>query len=289
MKRLCIVVFAILIAAAASASTVVLKTGKKLDVARFETRGDLVVVFYADGRVESYPASLVDRGATDAANAVPTAVASPTPAGPRSPFLGALAKSGETGAVIKDEDVRHVEKEQEQGETQPEEKKEPSAAEIVLTGYDRNQLDDGSWEITANVSNKGGLPAKNVSVAVRALDKDGKVVGNGSGTLEGELAAGAAGTVKVKLAPTGSFVQLSFDLGWQELHPEPTPVPKPASTAGGAQGATPATAPVPRYGVAPGSSPNSVPQNPNARPPLLTSPQVAPAPPPPKGGGGSPS
>jgi hypothetical protein len=287
VKRLLIVIFAVLVAVTASASTVVLTTGKRLEVARFATQGDLVVLFYSNGRVESYPLSLLDRAATDAANAVPTAVPRPTPTGPRSPFLGAIARTGGTAPTIKDEDVRHVDEEEGNGEAKKEEEtKAPAAAEVVLSGYDRARLDDGSWEITANVTNKGGLAAKNVMVSVRALDADGKSVATGSGTLDGDLAAGAQGTVKIKIEPSGGFTQLGFDLGWQEIRPGPTPSPKTAGESTPTAAVPPAAA-APQYGMAPGSSPNAVPQNPNARPPLLSSPQVVPAPPPPKAGGGS--
>jgi hypothetical protein len=110
VKRLFMLVLALLVAGEAWAATVVLTGGKRIDVASYTVSGSYVTVQYANGRRESYPLSVVDLPATrDASGAKPSAAATPEPSGPHSPFLGARSSTGAGAVVVTDADVKHVE------------------------------------------------------------------------------------------------------------------------------------------------------------------------------------
>lgn len=79
MKRLLLIVAVLVVAAGADAATVVLKGGKRLDVASVQRQGNYYVVRLASGLLESYPAAAVDVEATRVANEVPAPPATPAP------------------------------------------------------------------------------------------------------------------------------------------------------------------------------------------------------------------
>jgi hypothetical protein len=282
VKKTLLIAVTVVAALGADAATVVLKGGKKLDVAGFQRQGNYLIVKYADGRAESYPAAAVDLEATRAANVVPGAPApAPTaaPSGPHSPFFGAQSTPGKPAVVVTDNDVQHVQPPDEgEGTGKPVAARGVlGEAEVVLVDYTKQKVDDTTWEVTATVVNKGGSPASGVSADVRLLDAKGVNVGAGTATLAGNLGPGQQGSLTARISSPIEPVQIGFSFRWTSLTPQPTPVPSPAAAAPPAAPAAkpPASAAAqkpPGYTVPPGSSPNTLASEPMAVPPNLTAP-----------------
>ncbi|MBP1621251.1 MAG: hypothetical protein H6Q02_2018 [Acidobacteria bacterium] len=284
--RALLVIVLMAAAAAADAATVVLRGGRKVEVASFEQRGNLIVMRHADGRVESYPLNAVDLEATRQANQV-AAPAAPvqTPTGPHSPFLAARSTPGAAATTVTNADVNMLAPTPEVGEAGA--TPTPDVlARVVLLNHQHRRVGDGQWEVAATIANQGGAPATGIVAAVRFLDAAGQVVGSGSATMAGPLAPQQQGTLNAVIAATVTPVQVAFDLQWQSLAEVAPPTPAatvsvPATPrAAPVAAAPPATAPV--YGRVVGSSPNSVPSNPNAqvRPGQVSNPGSVPPPPP---------
>jgi hypothetical protein len=256
------------LAAVVDAATVVLKGGRKVEVASYEQRGNLIVLRHADGRIESYPLTAVDLDGTRQANKE-TAPATPaaTPAGPHSPFFAARSTPGAAATAVTDADVNMLAPALGEGEaaTTP----TPDVlAQVVLLGHQHRQRGDGQWDVVATVVNQGGAPATAIVAAIRFLDAAGQVIGSGSATMAGSLAPQQQGTLNAVLSAEGMPVQLAFDLQWQSIREVPAPTAQatvaPRPPTGSAAVVPPPTMPV--YGRVEGSSPNSVPSNPNAVP-----------------------
>jgi hypothetical protein len=257
-------------AVAADAATVVLKGGRKVEVASFEQRGNLVVLRHADGRVESYPLTAVDLDGTRQANqvAAPAAPAA-TPTGPHSPFFAARSTPGAAATTVTDADVQMLAPTPAAGEGEA--TATPDVlARVVLLSHQHRQRTDGQWDVVATVANQGGAQAASVVATIRFLDAAGQVVGSGSASLAGPLAPQQQGTLNAVLGASATPVQVAFDLQWQsirEVPATPTPARTPVAArppAGPAAAAPPPTMPI--YGRVEGSSPNSVPSNPNSQP-----------------------
>jgi hypothetical protein len=281
-----------LAAFAADGAVVVLKGGKRLEVASFEQKGSFVVVKRSDGRVESYPLNSVDMNATREANNVPApAAAAPAAREPRSPFSSAVAEKGEASAVITDADVSHPAPIEQGLESDGEEEKAADpGANVVLITYDRRRIGDGQWELVATVANQGTQPASGVTVEIKFIGPDNAVLGSGTGSYQGNLAPQQQGTVAVKVAAPVEPARISADLRWQTIREVPaTPAPSPTAgpaprPSGGGAAAAPSMPNV--FGVPEGSSPNTVPSNPMAYPSpqrVPAAPQVPPPPSPPPG------
>lgn len=262
------VVAALVLAAEASAATVVLTSGKRLNVVSYTVSGTYVIMQYVSGRRESYPLSTVDLDATRQANGekAPVSVA-PQPAGPHSPFLGAKSIGRTASFAITDSDVSHV--------TTPapgEEKKQDAepTARVVLLGFDKRKVAEGQWDIIATVANQGANPVEGVSAQIRALDSEGKTIASSSGSLSGGLEPGKQGTITARLAMEGEPVQVGVDLNWQEIRPvqkppgtpKPTAAPKPAAESPKASATPP-----PGWSIPANASPNTLPSNMMALPP----------------------
>jgi hypothetical protein len=269
MRALLAIVF-LALAGFVDAATVVLKGGRRVEVASYEQRGNLVMLRYADGRIESYPLAAVDLEGTRQANLV-TAPATPaaTPAGPHSPFLAARSTPGAAAKTVTDADVQMLAPESAEGEAEA--SPTPDVlAQVVLLGHQHRQRGDGQWDVVATVANQGGAPASGIVAAIRFLDAGGQVIGSGSATIAGPLAPQQQGTLNAVLAADGIPVQVAFDLQWQSIREVRAPTPAAQATVaprppvGSAAAAPPPT--VPLYGRVDGSSPNSVPSNPNAIP-----------------------
>jgi hypothetical protein len=281
VKRLLLIVVAVAVAFGAEAATVVLKGGKKLDVSSFKRQGNYLVVKLPDGRTESYPMAAVDLDATQAANETATGHApAPTapPSGPHSPFFGAQSNPGKPVVVVTDNDVQHVTApdEAEPGAKPKAVQGATSEGEVVLVDYTRNKVDDGDWEVTATVVNKGGSPVTGVSGDVRLLDAKGASIGTGTATMAGTLAPGQQGSLTAKVACPVEPVQIGFSFRWTSVTPQPTPAPSPAAAAPAPAAKPPeAASRPPGYSVPPGSSPNTLASNPMAVPTNLTAPPTA--------------
>jgi hypothetical protein len=285
VKRVVVPITLLLLAQLAVAATVVLKGGKRLEVATFEQQGNYLVVMFEDGRAQSYPVSMVDMAATDEANGV-TRPQRPSPAapGPSSPFLSAVARKGEAVATIRDGDVAKVLSPESEATEEPKQQRIQAPARVVVTGYNWKLVGENTWEVTVNLANQGEFAASNLSVQVRGLDANGEETGRATGTLTGELAPGAQASTVVTLKGEEAVVQLAFDVRWQEIRlaapprEEVTPITAPAT----APPSAPAQAAPPQYGLAPGASPMAVPENPLALRDVTAVPQpVPPATPPP--------
>ena len=274
MKRLMLIVAVLLVAAAsAEAAKIVLKGGKQLVVASVQRQGNYFVVEHANGRFVSYPVSAVDLDATRVANEVPAPppeVAS-SALGPHSPFFGAQAKPGTPVIVVTDDDVQHVvpPDEVEEAAAAKVQTQAPTEGQVTLIDYAKQQVEDGLWEITATVINSGSLPVTGVSADVRLLDREGKAIGSGTGTLEGTLAPTQQAAVTTRVASAVEPIQIGFSFHWQSITPQATNAagePESATGSGeaGRKTAAPisaAPAPPPGYTIPPGSSPNTLPSN----------------------------
>jgi hypothetical protein len=272
VKKLAIVVAALFVAAEAGAATVVLTGGKRLDVASYTISGSYVVVQYANGRRESYPASVVDLQATREASGEKPGSASPVAAGPHSPFLAARSSAGEGAVVVTDADVRHIERavEGEEGEENKEEGAPATGSQVTLVSYEKKKVGDGEWEIAATVTNQGKTTVQGVNAVMRVLDDEGKPVATGSGSLPSKLDPGKQGVITARIPLQSEPFQVAIDLNWQEIRPAPTPVASPAPVGAAAAGSAPrppatspqaAASPPPGWSVPAGSSPNSLPAN----------------------------
>jgi len=284
LKKTAIWMVGLLVAADLAAATVVLKGGKRLEVASYVVGGSFVVVQYAGGRRESYPLAMVDLTATKVANGEK----SPAPAvaeeqGPHSPFLAARSSGKPRGPVVTDADVKHLEA-SESGEAPA--KEEPKAgsdeAQLVLLGYDRKKVGDKDWEITARIANQGKAAASNVVAAVRVVDASGKAVATGSGSLPGRLEPGKEGAISVQVSIDFEPSQFACDLSWQKIAQGPTsattgPAESPAAGAAAAPRPTPIP---PAFSIPKGASPNTLVYNPMGQAPPGVAPQVPPPPPP---------
>lgn len=252
MKKLAVLVVAIMILGLqASAATVVLKGGKQLQVESYTSKGSVVLVHYADGRVESYPVSAVDLTATASANAAPKATPGPKAAvGPQSPFADAMAPAGAPGLVVTDQDVGHFQK-GEPGSEQEGDKEAKSGAHgrVVLLNYQKNPAGDNTWDIVATVVNQGDAPVQAVSATIMAVDDQGKPVGSAPASLKDRLEPGQQAAMTARLTVTGPISTLSFDLSWQAIVPAPakaTPaVPGQAPAAAAQPSAAPPAMPTP--------------------------------------------
>jgi len=284
VKRVVVGLLAVLVAVSASAVTLVLKGGKRLEVAGYAKKGNAVVVQHPDGRFESYPLVAVDQAATDAANAVvtPPAVGPAAPEGPHSPFFGAQAGGGKAAAVLTDADVQHIAPAGEEGLT-PEE----SAAgqgQVVLLGYEKREAEPGLWEVTATVANQGTGTATNVTANISFIDAAGVAVARGSGKLEGVLEASQTGAITARIAANAEPAKVVFGMQWQGVQTA-SPGGAPAPPQG--PPAQPHAAPPPAslgergfYSVPADSSPMTVPTNPMGVTNLTAPPLVPQAPPP---------
>ena len=283
MKTITVFVAILLVTQLAGAATVVLKNGKRVEAAAVEQKGNYVMVVFADGRAQSYPVSMVDLAATDAANGVvrPQPEATP-PEGPSSPFLRAVARQGEAVATIRDGDVARILAPEPATEGKPKQEKSQAPARVTVTGYTWKLVGENTWEVTISLANQGEFAASAISVHVRGLDVGGAETGQTSGTLDGELAPGAQGTVVVTLKGQEAISQLAFDVRWQEIRPaaagseEVTPITVPRT-------ATPAPRPAqpPTFSIPAGASPLAVPENPLAVRDVTSAPQTVPPAPPP--------
>ncbi|MFN3413237.1 MAG: hypothetical protein ACK42L_04165 [Thermoanaerobaculum sp.] len=214
------------------AAVVVLKGGKKLEVASYEQKGNYVVVTLGNGKRASYPLTAVDLQATAAANAQPAApTPPPRPEPPRSPFAKAVAKAGTPAAVVTDADVQKVAPAGEEGAPAEEKAVEGSGREegVVVLGWSGREAGEGKWEITANLVNQGKVPVQNVAVAVRAM-AEGKALGTGSATYPGIVQPGQQFTVPVTVNAAEAPKQVIFSLNWQQITPVPAETPAPAPT-----------------------------------------------------------
>lgn len=232
MRRWVLALITVSLAASSWAAVVVLKGGKKLEVASYEQKGNYVVVTLPDGKRASYPLAAVDLQATAAANAQPVApTPPPKPEPPRSPFAKAVAKPGTPAALLTDADVQKVAPVGE-GEASAEEKagETPTREEgVVVLGWSGREAGEGKWEITANLVNQGKVPVQNVAVAVRAM-AEGKALGTGSATYPGTVQPGQQFTVPVTVTSPEAPKQVIFSLNWQQIAPAPAETPAAAPT-----------------------------------------------------------
>jgi hypothetical protein len=264
VRRALVLVGLLLLAIEAQAAVVVLKGGKRLDVASYTQKGNYVVVKYQSGRFESYPLSAVDLEATKIANGVKDAAPTPTPSGPHSPFLVAKSTAGASAVIVTDSDVgrfRPVEAAAE-GEAMP---AGEGAGRVVMAGYEKKQVGEGEWEVAVTAGNPGAELVQAVNLTVRALDATGKQLAAATGILPGDLAGGKQAVITVKIAASAEPVQFGFDFSWY-VPPKPTPTPtaapKSAKPASRPAAETAAAQPVPGMSIPAGSSPNAVPSNP---------------------------
>lgn len=229
MRRWLLALVTVSLAASSWAAVVVLKGGKKLEVASYEQKGNYVLVTLPDGKRASYPLTAVDLQATAAANAQPVApTPPPKPEPPRSPFAKAVAKPGTPAALVTDADVQKVAPAGEEGASSEEKAAETPAREegVVVLGWSGREAGEGKWEITANLVNQGKVPVQNVAIAVRAM-AEGKALGTGSATHPGVVQPGQQFTVPVTVSAPEPPKQVIFSLNWQQIAPAPAETPAP--------------------------------------------------------------
>lgn len=240
MRRALLAMTIASLAASSWAAVVVLKGGKKLEVASYEQKGNYVVVTLAGGKRASYPLAAVDVAATAAANAQPEPTpAPPKPEPPRSPFARAVAKPGTPAMLLTDADVQKVAPlgEGEAGAEGKPAETPPREEGVVVLGWSGRELGEGKWEILANLVNQGKAPVQNVAVAVRAV-AGGDTVATGSATYPGPVQPGQQFTVPVTVSSPQPPKQVVFSLNWQQIAPLPaaTPAAAPAGEAPPATG-----------------------------------------------------
>ena len=287
MIRTLLIVAVILAAAGANAATIVLKGGRQLEVASLQRQGNYFVLRHANGRLESYPVAAVDVEATRIANEVPAPPPTPAPAlGPHSPFFGAQATPGKPAIVVTDEDVQHVEPPDEAGDAGAlkAQAQAPAEGQVTLIDYGKQQIDEGTWEISATVMNSGSSPVTGVSADVRLLDAEGKVIGSGTATMAGMLAPTQQGAITARVSSPVEPIQIGFSFRWQSITPAADgggseggggeAAKKPAAPAPAA-GAPAVATPPPGYSVPAGSSPHAMPTNAVAVPGNLLDPPTA--------------
>jgi hypothetical protein len=286
VKRLIAGVVFVLVAVSASAVTVVLKDGRRIQVASAEQRGNYLIVRHESGRVESYPLAAVDQEGTRRAAAAPAPTPAPTPAGPQSPFARAVSSGGEATATLTDEDLpRRVGSGFSEGPVDEDGEEEPKApgARVEMLGYEYSKVGEEAWDITVTVTNRGVLPATGVGAVVRLLGDEGQSFGTGSGRMDGNLASGADGRIVARVQATEEPSQVSVSLQWQVVEPETEQVEtrepvRSRQLRSPDEGVPPET----RFlGRPEGSSPMSLPTNPMARPSPVLQPQPGQVPPPP--------
>ncbi len=282
VKRLVMLLAALVVAVEAHAVIVVLSGGKRLDVASYTVNASYVTVQYANGRRESYPVTTVNLVATSAANGEKAPPPQPmADSGPHSPILGAKSSARSGALVVTDADVTHIEAAGEEADAEKKEEQVDLGSQVVLVSYDKKMTGKGQWQITATVANQGKATVQSVSAVVRILDQAGKPVASGAGTLPGKLEPGKQGTITAGVTMEGEPLQVAVDLNWQEIKSVPTPGVSPAPSGSKPQPAGAGASPGPKTASTkpPTASPNTyAPNVMGVVPPttLGTAPQVPP-------------
>lgn len=290
MKRVITGILIMLVASAALAVTVVLKDGRRIQAAAVEQRGNYFIVRYESGRVESYPMAAVDQEAMrKAAGETPATAPEPVPTEPKSPFARAVSAGGQSKASLSDEDLpgriaEEVFADEDEVSAEEEGERAPGAR-VELLGYDYVRVEDGVWDVTVNVVNRGVQGATGVAAVVRLLGDEGEAFGSGSGRMDAVLGSGEEGRIVARVQAEKEPSQVSVSLQWQVIEPEgeitetrerqgrPTPeTPLP----------TREQEPEARFlRRPPGSSPMTLPEDPMALPSPVLQPQPGQVPPPP--------
>lgn len=235
MRRWLVSLVTVSLAVSSWAAVVVLKGGKKLEVASYEQKGNYVLVTLPDGKRASYPLTAVDLQATAAANAQPVApTPPPKPEPPRSPFAQAVAKPGTPAALVTDADVQKVAPVGEEAVPSEDKAAETTIGEesVAVLGWSERQAGEGKWEITASLVNQGKVPVQNVVVAVRAT-AEGKTLGTASTTYPGVVQPGQQFVVPVTVSSPQPPQQVIFSVKWQQIAPAPAETPAAAPTPEG--------------------------------------------------------
>lgn len=244
MRKAWVTAATLFLAASAWSAVVVLKGGKRLEVASFQQKGNYLVLVQANGKTLSYPLSAVDLEATRKANEAPKSAPAPqTPEGPKSPFAAAVAKPGTPAAQVTDADVQKVAPLVEGGDEREEKKAAPAGAEegVVVLGWSSREAGEGQWEVLANLVNSGQIPVQDVSVSVRVTGEQGKVLGTGSNTYPGLVQPGQQFTVPVTVSSSQPPQQVIFSVNWRQVSAEPeqppqgAPQPTPADEGEGSE------------------------------------------------------
>ncbi len=236
-----------------SATTIVLRSGGRVEVASASLRGDQVVVSLGDGRLMAYPASEVDleaSGLRAAGTPVPAGAATPPPelARPGGRLGTAGAAGGEPRNVISDRDVAHVEDVRPEAAPLPEGDVNLSgAAEIVPTGAvsvttARFALRNTILQVTGVVANRGRAIASGVTVTAEAIGAEGADAGHGSTEITDPIAEGLSVRFTVEFEVSGMPERVRVYTGSGATIPTPEPMlnipageKPPAEEAGGEQ------------------------------------------------------
>jgi len=230
MRKFALVVALAMIAGSAAAATVVLKGGKRVEVASWSQQGNLIVLHYATGRVEGYPLAAVDLDATRAAVPKPEPNGGAKEVGSRSPFGKARSAPAGSGVTITDAEVGKFNAPEETPQAEEAKQDEDPSGQVTLVSYDLKPGDEGQWTVTATVSNSGGVPVQNLSVVVKPMDAEGKLLGTATAPLAGVLDPGANGTVTATVTTPARPAQIAFDLNWQVFKPVVRPAAPAATT-----------------------------------------------------------
>lgn len=230
MKKFALVVALAMIAGSAAAATVVLKGGKHIEVERWSQEGNLIVLHHANGRVEGYPLTAVDLDATRAAVPKPEPTEAAKEVGSRSPFGKARSAPAGSGVTITDAEVGKFNAPEETPEAEGVKPDEDPSGQVTLVSYDLKPAEEGRWTVTATVSNSGGVPVQNLSVVVKPMDAEGKLLGTGTAPLSGVLEPGKTGTVTATVTAPARPAQVAFDLNWQVFKPIVRPTVPAATT-----------------------------------------------------------
>ncbi len=224
MRKAWVTAATLFLAASAWSAVVVLKGGKRLEVASFQQKGNYLVLVQANGKTLSYPLSAVDLEGTRKANEAPQPAPAPqAPAAPKSPFAAAVAKPGTPAAQVTDVDVQRVAPPAEAEGQGKEETSAPATAGegVVVLGWSEREAGEGTWEILANMVNSGKVPVQDVSVSVRVTDEQGKVLATGSNTYPGLVQPGQQFTVPVTVSSPEHPQQVIFSVNWRQVSAAP--------------------------------------------------------------------
>lgn len=230
MKKFALVVALAMIAGSAAAATVVLKGGKRIEVARWSQEGNLIVLHHANGRIEGYPLTAVDLNATRAAAPKPMPTEGAKEVDSRSPFGKARSAAAGSGIAITDAEIGRFTAPEATPEAEGTKPDEDPSGQVTLVSYDLKAAEEGQWTVTATVSNSGSVPVQNLSVVVKPMDAEGKLLGSASGSLGGVLEPGKTGAVTATVGAPARPAQVAFDLNWQVFKPIVRPTAPAAAT-----------------------------------------------------------
>jgi len=228
MRRFGIVVVALAAAAAfvaggwASADEshpLVLKGGKTLQVSKTVVRNGMVLVTFADGRMQGYQLGDVDLAAS---GLVPSKKPAQEVRTQSTPKLSLAQRATAARFQITDADVEHVERPVPgQVATATGSKKQAPAASLQVSNL-RQEISKGILKLSGTIQNTGANPVSSITVEAVAMDAGGKSSGRGTTVVSQQLAPKGSAPFSMSFPVSGPVYNVrvralasvaSFDLG----------------------------------------------------------------------------